>query len=374
MFLMLAEVLKFCQAAKAWPSSSVLAFLCHHQSHVEWVGCSLHDLIQPGFSFLVGVAMPFSIASRMARGQTLRDMTGHALWRVFILVALGIALRSIGQPQTNFTFTDTLAQIGLGYFPLFLIAFVGMRARWVTFTLILVGYWMAFALYPLPGAGFDWSQTGIQPDWSHHATGFAAHWNKNTNLAWAFDRWFLNIFPQVKPFEFSSGGYATLSFIPTLATMILGQVAGTWMRQGFTHRDLLLRLVAAGLAGLCLGALLDFIGLCPNVKRIWTPAWVLFSGGWCFLILATLYAIMDLRGWKAWAFPLMVVGANSIFAYVASYLFKDFIRSTLLTHFGKSFWNAFGEGFQPVFLGTAILLTLWLILFWLYKKRIFLKI
>src|SRR5215212_5636050 len=81
MFLMMAEVLSLCRVAAAKPGNGFWQFLCHHQSHVEWIGCSLHDLIQPSFSFLVGVALPFSIANRLARAQTKARMTGHALWR-----------------------------------------------------------------------------------------------------------------------------------------------------------------------------------------------------------------------------------------------------------------------------------------------------
>jgi len=90
MFLMMAEVLKLSRVADAFPGSSFLAFLAHHQSHVAWVGCSLHDLIQPSFSFLVGVALPFSLASRKARGQTPGRMWLHAWWRALLLVLLGV--------------------------------------------------------------------------------------------------------------------------------------------------------------------------------------------------------------------------------------------------------------------------------------------
>src|SRR5947207_13851506 len=120
MFLMMAEVLRLSQVSSKLPDSAFWKFLAFHQSHVPWAGCSLHDLIQPSFSFLVGVSLPFSIASRRARGQSSLWMTGHALWRAVVLVALGIFLRSIGLSQTNFTFEDTLTQIGLGYVPLFL--------------------------------------------------------------------------------------------------------------------------------------------------------------------------------------------------------------------------------------------------------------
>src|SRR5438552_7543934 len=111
MFLMMAEVLHFCRVAEARPDNPIWHFLCHHQSHVAWIGCSLHDLIQPSFSFLVGVALPFSIASRRARGQSPARMTWHAAWRAVVLILLGVFLRSIGRPQVYWTFEDTLSQI-----------------------------------------------------------------------------------------------------------------------------------------------------------------------------------------------------------------------------------------------------------------------
>src|SRR5437667_12712541 len=109
MFLMMAEVLRCCRVASALPESGFWKLLCHHQSHVEWIGCSLHDLIQPSFSFLVGVALPFSIASRRARGQSDPQMTWHAAWRAVALILLGVFLRSIGRPQVYWTFEDTLS-------------------------------------------------------------------------------------------------------------------------------------------------------------------------------------------------------------------------------------------------------------------------
>src|SRR5438067_5185999 len=115
MFLMMAEVLHLGQVARRLPGSAFWSFLAHHQTHVEWIGCSLHDLIQPSFSFLVGVALPYSLANRLARGQSPRRMTLHAFWRALILVLLGVFLRSVGRGQTNWTFEDTLTQIGLGY-------------------------------------------------------------------------------------------------------------------------------------------------------------------------------------------------------------------------------------------------------------------
>ena len=164
---------------------------------MEWVGCSLHDLIQPSFSFLVGVALPFSMAGRLARGQSKAWMTAHALWRSLILVFLGVFLRSRNSSQTNFTFEDTLSQIGLGYTFLFLLASSrggcsGSRSASILDRLL--GGVRALSAPRLRISTY--AAVGVPASWPHHPTGFAAHWDKNSNLAWAFDTWFLNLFPR----------------------------------------------------------------------------------------------------------------------------------------------------------------------------------
>src|SRR5579884_16939 len=168
MLLMMAEVLQLARVARAFPGNWFWAFLAFNQTHVEWAGCSLHDLIQPSFSFLVGVALPYSIASRLRRGATFPKMFGHAVWRSLLLVALGIFLRSTSANQTYFTFEDTLTQIGLGYPFLFLLGFRSARWQWGAFAGILFGYWLAWALYPAPGPGFNWLAVGVNPSsWPH---------------------------------------------------------------------------------------------------------------------------------------------------------------------------------------------------------------
>lgn len=374
MFLMLAEVLSLGAVAAAMPGNPVWEFLAFHQSHVEWVGCSLHDLIQPSFSFIVGVALPYSIAARSAKGQTPGRMTVHAFWRAMILVLLGVFLRSTSSDATRWTFEDTLTQIGLGYGFLFLLGFRAIWVQVVACVVILVGYWGAFALYPLPGVDFDWSQTGVSPDWQHNATGFAAHWNKNTNLAWAFDRWFLNLFPREKPFEFNGGGYATLSFIPTLATMILGLIAGEVLRRDSARWQKVLGFVVAGGILLAAAWALNEYGICPSVKRIWTPTWVLTSGGWCLLLLAGFYTVIDWIGFRSWAFPLAVIGMNSIAAYCMAGLWEGFVSRNLHTHFGHAPFEILGEAYVPLVHGAAVLLCFWLILYWMYRQKIFIRI
>ena len=374
MLLLLAESLRSCEVADALPGSAFWAFFCHHQSHVPWVGASLHDLIQPSFSFLVGVALAFSAASRTAAGQPRSRLVRHALWRAVALVFLGIWLRSVGRPQTYFTFEDTLTQIGLGYVFLVLLALRPRRDQWLALALILAGYWAAFAWYPRPPAEFDYAAVGVPADWPHHLSGFAAHWNKNSNLAWAFDVWFLNLFPREHPFVFNGGGYATLSFIPTLGTMILGLLAGGILRSDRAPGARVRWLTLAGLGGVASGWLLGALSLCPVVKRIWTPSFTLWSGGVCLLLLAGAYALVDVYGHRRWAFPLVVIGMNSIAAYCIYELTARFIAASLRTHLGDATFRVAGDPYLPFVQGLAVVLVMWLILFWMYRRRIFLRI
>jgi len=298
----------------------------------------------------------------------------HAFWRALILILLGVFLRSIHHHQTYWTFEDTLTQIGLGYGFLFLLGLRSVRVQWVSLAVILTGYWLAFALYPLPGQGFDWDRAGVKPDWSHNLASFAAHWNLNTNFAWAFDTWFMNLFPREHAFTNNDGGYSTLSFIPTLGTMILGLLAGGILHSQRNPPAKVRWLATAGLTCLAAGWLLGATGLCPVVKRIWTPSWVLFSGGWCFLLLGGFYAAVDVWGRKRWAFPLIVIGLNSIAIYFMTWLMEGFVKTALRTHLGHDAFEIAGPAYEPVLLGAATMLVLWLILFWMYRRTIFLKI
>lgn len=373
MFLLMAEVLRFAEVSHAHPGSGFWSFLAYNQEHVDWAGCSLHDTIQPGFSFLVGVALPYSIASRAAKGKSFAQQFGHSIWRAFLLIALGIFLRSTDRPQTYFTFEDTLTQIGLGYVFLFLLGWVKEKWIWVSLAAILFAYWLAWALYPVAGSGFDWQSVGVPANWAHHYTGFMAHWNKNYNFGNAFDQWFLNLFPREERFVYNEGGYLTLSFIPTLGTLILGLIAGRWLRAAspqIPFRKLLLAAAACITAGL----FFHFAGICPVVKRIWTPSWTLFSGGICFLFLSAFCWIIEAKGYRKWAFPLVVIGMNSIAAYLFVHFFPKFLISTFSIHFGPNAFRFAGQPMQPFFEGWAILIVEWLVLYWMYRKKLFLRI
>lgn len=374
MLLMMAEVLHFSQVARAYPNSTFWHILAFNQTHVEWTWFGLHDLIQPSFTFLVGVALPYSIRSRQKKGETFAHSLAHTIVRSIVLIALGIFLRSIHRPITYFTFEDTLTQIGMGYTFAFLLAFCRPRWQWVAFGAILFSYWLAWAIYPLPLANFDYATVGVPSEWHTHLLhGFAAHWNKNVNLGQAFDVWFLNLFPRTSPFLYNPGGYLTLSFIPTLGTMLLGLAAGRWLIESPSQIPFR-RFLIAGTSLVGAGILLHVLGINPIVKRIWTPAWTLFSGGLCFYLLAAFSWLIDVRGHGRLAFPLVVIGMNSIAAYLIAHLWEDFVESSLHTHLGDRVLYLLGAGLEPLVLGGLTLLIYWSALYWMYRQKILLRI
>lgn len=382
MILMASEGLRIgaVAATERFKNNKIWQTLAFHTEHVEWTGVALWDMIQPSFMFIVGVALPFSIAARTAKGQSFRRMFIHALWRSLLLIALGIFLRSTHRPQTYYTFEDVLTQIGLGYPFLFLLAWARPRWQALAAVLILVAYWGAFALYPTPPQGFDYSTVGVSQEWraENGLHGFAAHWDKNTNLAAAADKWFLNLFPRQdhQRFEYNGGGYLTLNFVPSLGTMLFGLLCGNLLRSRLNAGWRFFLLVIAGGVGIAAGMALDRYGICPIVKRIWTPSWAIYAAGWTCLTLALFYLIVDVAKLRKWAFPLIVVGMNSIAIYCMAHLIDGFIRDSLRIHLGKNVFNAYGSAkiYEPMTAAAVTLIILWLICLWMYRRRIFLRI
>jgi heparan-alpha-glucosaminide N-acetyltransferase len=358
--------------AEKGQDSPLWRFLAFHTDHVPWIGCSFWDLIQPSFMFMVGVAIPFSYASRRARGDSKGKILFHAIWRALLLVLLAVFLSSSMRgtaPTTNWLFTNVLAQIGLGYVFVFLLHGQGLRVQLGAVAALFVGYTLLFGLYRLPPADFDYASVRSLPE-QLGTTGWFAHWNKNTNAAAAFDVWFLNLFPRPKPFEFEPGGYQTLNFVPSMITMILGLMAGEMLRGPRSRRSKLGILIAAGLGCLALGYLAGMF-VCPIVKRIWTPSWAVYSAGWTFLLLAAFYLLIDVAGWRRWAFVFVVVGMNSIAMYCMAQLMKGWVRVRLKMHLNPAWF----EGtYGPIISAAAVLLVLWLVCLWMYRRKLFLRI
>jgi len=299
-------------------------------------------------------------------------MLVHALWRSVVLVLLAVFLTSAWSKQTEWVFTNVLAQIGLGYPVLFALAFCKPTTQWLVAIGILLAYWLAFALYPTPGSGFDWTAVGVPSTWPHFS-GFAAHWEKNANLAADFDRWFLNFFPREAPFRFSNGGYQTLNFVPSLATMVFGLLTGQLLRGEIALNLKLKRLVVAALGAMLFAQAVALGGLCPIVKRIWTPSWAIYSAGWAALFLCGFMAIIEWRGLKRWALPFIVAGLNPIALYCMWQLMGGFVRENIKRHAGQNIFEILGTTYAPLLQHASVLFIYWLILLWMHRRRIYLR-
>lgn len=379
MILMVSDGLGLSDVAERFPDSQAWQFLDYQSSHVQWIGCALWDLIQPSFMFIVGVAAAYSFAARRARGDSPARLWGHVVYRAVALTLLGVFLRSNRHAMTNWTFEDVVSQVGLGYCALGLVSGKRLRTQALVAGGILFAYWLLFALWPAPGEGYDFAGRGVPEGWNQF-TGFAAHWNKYVNPAGEFDHWLLGLFPREKPWTYNGGGYATLSFIPSMGTMIFGLMTGEWLRSDRTLGRKIAALVACGLAALAFGMAVDgniwpgtgwTWSVAPIVKRIWTPSWAVFSAGWALLLLAAFLTVIDGMRLRRWAAPLLVVGMNSLAVYIMHYTLQGWIADTLRTHLGREFFKA---GYWPIVLSLITTGGLWTAAWWMNKKRIYVRV
>jgi predicted acyltransferase len=310
---------------------------------------------------------------------------------VLVLLAVYLSTPS-GAKQTNWGFTNVLAQIGLGYPLLF---FFVNKPRWLQLAavaLIGAGWWYAFYQHPLPPEGFDYATVGLKPQDDRAdfvPAGLKQHWAYNTNFAAAEDRVILNWFPREKPFAYNDGGYTTLNFVPSLMTMLLGLVVGEILRGAGTHGNKLKRLAIIAVVCLAAGLALHY-SVCPIVKRIWTPSWALASGAAVIGMLMLFYIVIDVGGWKRLAWPLAVVGMNSIAVYLMSQMLKGPTGRLVTTHLAVPYrhfaewasarsgttWSPepFGGAFGPVYEHLAILFVFWLVCVWMWRQKIFIRI
>jgi predicted acyltransferase len=361
---------------KAEPDSGFWRVILHQFEHAEWRGGGYWDLIQPSFMFMVGVSMAYSYVRRQREGESWGRMFGHACWRSVALAALGIFLISNGRNGTEWSLMNVLTQIGLGYPFLFMLWGRPTRLQAAAVAVILLGSWALYTAYPAPGISPTEGapKAGVTAAWAQqHLAGVGAAWHKNANVGHAIDTWLLNLLPRSEPFVFNGGGYQSINFLPSLATMLLGLMAGELLRSGRAARDKVRWLLLAGVAGLVLGLLGSALG-CPLVKRIWTPSWALWSTGWCALILGTLYWAVDVRQWRGWSFPLVIVGMNSLAIYAMGMLLRPWTAKTFQTHLGADIFKVLGPANAPFMQATVVGLMFWLACWWLHRRRIFLRL
>ena len=340
-------------------------WLYEQNEHVAWAGCVYWDLIQPAFMFIVGVAMPFAFAVRSAKGDTWAKQFLHVLIRACKLILVGVVLDNFGAKEWSFGFIRVLQQIAIGYVLAFFVLGRSLGVQGVVAAVILIGYTVFWVVNPWNGPDGPWAMGG-------------------ENVGKAFDRWVLSRFDEWvlprfdqgvldRPLQYRNytGNYVGLNAIPATANMIFGVMAGQLiLTRRASHRAALI-LASAGVVGILIGlACSPFV---PLVKRIWTPSFAVFSAGWTTLLLAAFYWLIDVVGYKRWAFPLVVVGMNSIAAYVIGGVFGGWFRS--LTQAWLT-WPAeqLGSLGFPIFQKVLFAVAAWLVLFWLYRRRIFFKL
>ena len=371
------------QVAAKQPDDLTWQQVAFHFSHPEWnslfgwLKVSFWDLIQPAFMFMAGVAVPFSIARRTMMGQSTLRRTLHCFWRCFLLVALGVFLASTGSSQTRFEFTNVLAQIGLGYGVVYLIAAYRVRLQIASLVGVLVVSWGLFLfLEPSRTDDFDTGQVGEMEHEKFKTLVRFSPWVKGDNFAATVDRKLLNAFPRPdgKAYESNRGGYQTLNFLPSIGTMLLGLLAGGLLQSRVGKWKKLFYLLLAGAACMAIALPMGWF-LCPIVKRIWTPSWVLFSGAWVLWGLAGFYLLFDLLPLKWLAFPMVVVGMNSLVMYMMGQLLRPWITRMMSIHLDwlVNAQSTFGQ-YVSVYEYMTALLVMWGICYWMYRKKLFVRL
>lgn len=324
--------------------------------HAKWNGFTFYDLIFPLFIFITGVSLVFSLKQRLARGDDRRAIVRHVLTRTVILFLLGVIYNGVNssQPLASIRIMGVLQRNALCYFfASMLVLYTRPRIQAATILGILVGYWAIMRFVPVPGYG-----AGILTE--------------QGNLAHYIDSLLL-------PGRLFFGSWdpeGLLSTIPAAATCLLGVLAGQWLRTGeWRHGQIpgaeqrARYLFVAGLAITIAGFLLNPVF--PINKSLWTSSFVLLTGGISAMLLAVFYWGIDLRGYRRWAFPFVVVGMNSIFIYFAArFVPFDKIANGLV---GIDFLAFFGRG-QSLFAALTQLALEGLLLLWLYSRKTFIRI
>lgn len=308
-------------------------------NHARWEGVLLWDLVLPAFVFMVGVAMPFALARRKALGASFPEILRHVAWRSLKLIVLSQVLEWIARGKLQFQLHTALSQIALAYFLTFLI--VQLRFRWqaIVAGLILAGHWALFVLFPGPDGAFSRTQ----------------------NIGAVIDR---AIFGYNYP-----DYYVMIDFLSGTVTSLFGAWTGALLRTPRASIEKLKILAIAAFAALAGGKALSLVN--PMIKRLWTASFTLYSTGWILLIMLAFIWLIDRRGYKKWAFPLVVVGMNSIFVYSLGAGLGGWIDRSL----GVSAGDLKCESdLLPIVGSCAYLLFLWCLCYWLYRCKIFIKL
>ncbi len=326
----------------------VMQFLGTQFSHHEWNGLHFWDLIQPFFMFIVGVAIPFAVANRIRKGDSIQKIRNHAFRRAFLLLFFGWALYFIEADHFVLRLQNVLAQLSVTYIVAFLIRDKSFRFQLIVSIAILVFIDLAYRFFPVEGYNHPWVN--------------------HENLG----SWFNSVIEGTQ----RTSEWATLNFVSTTAHTIWGVLCGKLLMSNRTSGEKIKHLVMAGIAGLVIGYSLDWLNITPIIKKIATSSFVFASGGWTILALCLSYWLIDVKKQlHSVSKFLIIVGMNSIFIYIFFHVGgARFISHTLIEPFTKLLFSWSGELWMEVITCLATWMGLWYICYWLYKNKVFVKI
>ena len=321
--------------------------LVYELRHSPWQGLRFYDCIWPSFMLMVGISIPFSLAKRSLT-QTSRQLRWHALQRTAVLFLLGSVRESVFLSSPYLIeLSSALQPIAIAYLVAFLLARTSAKVQALVAALILAGYALLLALVPAPGIA-------------------AGTYALNHNLVNAVDVALLR--EHWMRWPYAPEGWGTiLSTLPTVSTTLLGLLIGEALRSGRTVRAKLRFLGGAALV--CLVAGYAISPVVPIVMKMWTASYGLVSAGWACLMFLVFYVIVDVWGYRKWTFPLVIIGSNAVFIYMLTSVLPVY---HLVGIFTEGIAAALGPG-GPLFSATCVLVAEWLLLFWMYRRKLFLR-
>lgn len=327
--------------------SGFFQFLGTQFSHHEWHGLHFWDLIQPFFMFIVGVAIPFAVANRLKKGDTIRKITLHAFKRSFLLLFFGWALYFVDAGRLVFRFQNVLAQLSVTYLVAFLIMNKSIRFQLIFSLLILLLIDLAYRFFPVEG--------------------FNNPWTNFENLgAWVNNR--------IEGVDKAST-WASLNCVSTTAHTIWGVLCGKLLMSDRPAASKIRILIIAGFASLTVGYALDLTGITPVIKKIATVSFVFASGGWTILALCLCYWLIDvMKVFTKGARFFIIVGMNSIFIYMFFSIGGARLLHRIIDPFSQLFFGWGGELAVKMIASLGVWAALWYLCYWLYKNKLFIKI
>lgn len=339
--------------------------------HAEWNGWTPADFIFPSFLFLVGISLVYSFDARRRRGESNEQILWHAFKRSLILIAIGLLVNAspiYGLDLHTWRFEGVTQRIGLCYFfAAALELWSGRRGQLLALLACLIGYWAMLRFVPVPGAGVPGRDIPFM--------------DQVQNLpAWLDRKLFMgHLYNGTRDPE------GILHTIPAIGTTLIGVLTGHWLKSKRGASQLIGGMMLFGILGMLAGQFWN--RWFPINKNLWTSSFVLFSGGFCLLFLSLLYWVTEVKGWRGkWTMPILVFGMNAIAGFVAdSLIYGPGYTFTVTTANGANMnWHEAAQThLEAIGLSTAnaslvyslgAVLICWILLWLLWRKKLFLKV